>query len=197
MKNSFINSVLILLFSTSIALGGDISGKVSAPKAKYSANTVVYIVNSEVPDNGWDIQSNAVVDQKGLEFIPHVIPVIKGTQIKFNNSDNVLHNVFSPDKVADRFDLGTYPQNESKSHKFTKEGDAVLLCNVHPEMEAYVVVLQNPYFSITDKDGNFVIRDIPPGTYEISAWNEKYKSKSQTVTVDATGSLTVALALKK
>jgi len=167
--NTLIGSTLLLLFSGSIALGGDISGTVSAPKAKYISNTVVYIVNFDVPDNGWDIQPEAVIDQKGLEFIPHVMPVIKGTQIEFNNSDDVLHNVFSPDKVADRFDLGTYPRNESRSHKFTKEGEAVLLCNVHPEMEAYVVVLQNPYFSLTDEDGNFVISDIPPGTYEITA----------------------------
>ncbi len=195
--NTLISSTISLLLSASIAFGGDISGSVSAPKAKYISNTVVYIVNSEMPTDGWDIQSEATIDQKGLEFIPHIIPVIKGTQIVFKNSDDVLHNVFSPDKIADRFDLGTYPRNESRSHKFTKEGEAVLLCNVHPEMEAYVVVLQNPYFSLTDKDGNFVISDIPPGTYEISAWNEKYKCKSQTVTVNATGSSTVALTLQK
>lgn len=188
---------MIILAYFSIALGGDISGSVSAPRAKYISNTVVYIVNTDVPDKGWDIPSGALIDQKGLKFIPHVMPVLKGTQISFMNSDDVLHNVFSPDKVADRFDLGTYPKDESRSHKFSKEGEAVLLCNVHPEMEAYIVVLQNPYFSLTDKDGNFVINDVPPGTYEITAWNEKYKCKSQTVTVDATGRSTVALTLKK
>lgn len=174
-----------------------ITGKISVPagKEKFKANTIVYIEKA----NGKFLPptKNPVMNQKNLVFIPHVLPVIAGSTVDFLNSDDVQHNVFSPDKCC-KFDLGSYGKGMSKTRKFDVAGSqAVILCNVHPEMEAYVVVLQNSYFSLTDKDGNFKIENVPPGTYTLKVWNEKYKAKDQTITISASGKLTVNFDLAK
>lgn len=87
------------------------------------------------------------MDQKGLTFVPHVLPILVGTTVDFKNSDDVLHNVFTPSKAGDRFDLGTWGKGQMKSFTFKKPGEVVILCNVHPEMEAYIVVVETPYFA--------------------------------------------------
>jgi len=133
----------------------------------------------------------------GLEFVPHVLPIIVGTTVDFLNSDDVLHNVFSPDSCSDKFNLGTWPKNESKTHKYEKLGcESVLLCNVHPEMQSYVIVLQNPYFAVTDKEGNFNIENIPPGNYTLKVWNEKLKAQEKQITVPKLGTIQINFELK-
>jgi len=81
--------------------------------------------------------------------------------------------VFSPGPP--RFDLGTYAQHTTKYHVFDKAGVWTMLCNVHAEMSAYVVVTETPYFAKTDKDGKFVLKDVPPGKYSLKIWHEKAK----------------------
>ena len=115
-------SLILLLLVVTINYGfSQITGKVTteANKSKYRANTVVYI---EKANGSFKPQSkNAVMNQKNQVFIPHVLPVIAGTTIDFLNSDDVLHNVFSPDQCC-KFDLGSYPKGKFKSQKFTKAG---------------------------------------------------------------------------
>lgn len=167
-----------------------------ASKIKFKANTIVYI---EHTDAKFSLpEKNPVINQLGLKFTPRVLPVIIGTTVDFLNSDDVLHNVFSPDACANKFNLGTWPKNETKSFKYEKLGcESVLLCNVHPEMEAYVVVLQNPYFAVTDKNGNFIIENVPPGKYNLKVWNERLRAKDQEITVPASGKLEVSYTLTK
>jgi len=178
------------------AFAGTIKGKVTIPRARDLSNSVVYIENMEgdfpPPD------SSVVMDQKDLTFIPHVLPVVKGTKVDFLNSDDVLHNVFSPDKCSNKFNLGTWPKGEKRSYTFDEEGCApVLLCNVHPEMEAYVLTLQNPYFARTGKPGLFEIKDVPAGTYDLVAWNEDRESVTQKVIVPEKGEVKADFELKK
>jgi plastocyanin len=177
---------------------GTIVGQVSTKKARYRQYTVVYI--ESIPEMKFEPpQEPAVMDQKGLEFIPHVLPILEGTTVEFRNSDNVLHNVFTPDKIGDKFNLGSFPKNETRSHTFTKSCekacDAVVLCNVHPEMEAYIVIVTNPYFAVTDEQGDFTITDVPPGTYTLRVWHERLKEASQSITIGAKDTLTVNFAL--
>ena len=146
------------------AEGGTIIGAVTAPQPKYKKDCVVYIEN--VPGN-WPPTTGAKIDQKGLVFTPHVLPIVVNTTVEFLNYDNVLHNVYSPDKIADKFNLGTWPPGEIKTYTFKQTGAAILLCNVHAEMEGYVVVLQNPFFSLTDENGNYTIKDVPAGSYTL------------------------------
>lgn len=174
---------------------GTIKGKVAIPRARSLADIVVFV--DKAPGEFPPPKQHTVVDQKNLTFIPHVQPVVVGTTVDFLNSDQVLHNVFSPDKCANKFNLGTWPKGEVRSFTFDKVGcTPVLLCNVHPEMEGFVVSLQNPYFAVTDKAGLFAIRNVPEGKYTIRAWNRKFLDVSREVTAPKEGEVSCDLALK-
>ncbi|MDT3740195.1 MAG: hypothetical protein RO257_11940 [Candidatus Kapabacteria bacterium] len=181
-----------------ISYAGEIQGHIDtdANKTKYKANTVVYI---EKADGNFKPPSvNPQMDQKNLVFLPRVLPILVGTTVNFLNNDDVIHNVFSPDACVGKFNLGSWKKGEVKARKYDKAGcNSVVLCNVHPEMEAYVVVLQNPYFALTDKDGNFIIKNIPAGNYTLCVWNEKLKSPSQEINVPAKGKVDIVFTLKK
>lgn len=123
------------------------------------------------------------MDQKSLVFTPHVLPVLKGTTVNFLNSDSVAHNVFSPDKIADKMDLGTWQKGRVRNYTFNELGYVNLLCNLHPEMSAYILVLQNPYFAMAQSDGRFLIEDVPGGDYILTAWHESKKIQSKDITV--------------
>jgi len=129
-----------------------------------------------------------VMDQLNIAFTPHVLPVLKGSVVDFPNSDTVRHNVFSPDKTPGsdvKINLGTYPTGTIKAVNVTGTGSMDLLCNVHSEMSGFIVSLDNPYFTVTDRKGNFTIDNVPPGTYTLKTWHEGYKGVSQEVTVEA------------
>jgi plastocyanin len=176
-------------------VAGTIKGKVTIPRARTLADIVVYV--DKAPGEFHPPKQHPVIDQKNLSFVPHVMPVVAGTTVDFLNSDQVLHNVFSPDKCVNKFNLGTWPKGEVRSVTFDKVGCApVLLCNVHPEMEGFVVTLQNPYFAVSDKSGLFAIHDVPAGTYTIKAWNRKFLTVSQEVVVPKDGDVTCNLAIK-
>jgi plastocyanin len=179
------------------ALAGEIKGSVTAKRAKFLENTVIYV--EEVKDEEFKPDEEpSLMDQVNMTFVPHVLPVLVGTTVSFKNSDNVLHNVFSPDKCANKFNLGSWPQGETREFTFKELGcTPVLLCNVHPEMEAFILVLQNPYFAVTDKKGNFTIPDVPAGEFTISVWHEKLKAEPQEVTVAEEDSVEVSFALAR
>lgn len=165
-----------------------ITGKIEVDpgKEKYLANNVIYI--DHVDGNFSPPDTHPVMNQVGLQFKPYVLPLLLGTTLDFLNSDDVLHNVFSPDKCADKFNLGTWKKNEIRSHTYEKLGcESVLLCNVHPEMEAYVIVLQNPYFAVSDANGDFQIENVPAGKYTLKVWNERLSADDQEITVSTTG----------
>jgi plastocyanin len=192
---------LLVLFGllASVAGAGSITGKVTAKKKKYLPHAVVYI--DSVKGDFKPPEEHLVMDQKNMVFHPHILPVLAGTTVDFLNSDDVGHNVFSPDKSADKFNLGTWPKGEVRPFTFEKRCDkvcdAVMLCNVHPEMEAFVVIMQNPYYSTTDEEGNFTIENVPAGEYAVSVWHPKRKAGSIEVVVADSGSVSVEFALKK
>jgi hypothetical protein len=117
------------------------------------------------------------MDQKNLVFSPHVLPVLQGTTVDFLNGDEVLHNVFSPDKCCDRFNLGSWPQGQIRSYTFKARCAATLLCKVHAEMEGFIVVLPTPWFAVTDKAGAYSIKDLPDGGYTVKVWHPKFKAE--------------------
>jgi plastocyanin len=177
------------------AVAGTVKGKIVIPRARTLADIVVYV--DTAPGEFHPPKQHPVIDQKNLAFVPHVLPVVAGTTVDFLNSDQVLHNVFSPDKCANKFNLGTWPKGEVRSVTFDKLGCApVLLCNVHPEMEGFVVTLQNPFFAVSDKSGLFAIHDVPAGKYTIKVWNRKFLTESQEVVVPKEGDVTCNFTLK-
>lgn len=202
MKSYAINGVALLILVgllAGVATAGSITGKVTAKKKKYLPHAVVYI--DSVKGEFKPPKENPVIDQKNMVFHPHVLPVLAGTTVDFLNSDDVAHNVFTPDKSADKFNLGTWPKGEVRSFTFEKRCDevcdAVMLCNVHAEMESFVVVMQNPYFSTTDEEGNFTIENVPAGEYTVSVWHPKRKGQSAKVMVPDSGPVSLEIALKK
>lgn len=191
-------TVLGLLLLASTGHAGDIKGKVTAQGMKSAENIAVYvdaIQGKEFPA----LAQPAQMDQKNLKFNPHVLVVLKGTTVEFLNSDSVGHNVYWPSISGNKklaHNLGTWPQGQKKSFQFNDVGVASLLCNVHPEMSGYVVVAPTPYFGVTDKEGNFDIKDVPAGHYTLVAWSEEGKPTTQAVDV-AAGAVTVDLTVKK
>ena len=165
--------------------GGTIQGTVKATGLASNADAVVYI--QQAPGTFTAPAKPADMDQRTMQFIPRVLPVVVGTAVRFLNSDPTPHNVFSPD--GEKYNLGTWPQGQTKDHAFAKCVKApcvyVQLCRVHPEMEGYVVVLQNPFFATTSKDGQYKIENVPPGAYSVAVWHAKVKSQPKPVTVDA------------
>jgi plastocyanin len=134
------------------------------------------------------------MDQKGFRFIPRVIAIQTGGAIRFLNNDPEPHNVYSPEG---RYNLGTWPTGDTKDHVFTKPGIYSQLCNIHPDMLAFVVVLDTPYFAVTDEAGNYVIRDVPPGKYTLVVWHEKKDGLEREVTVEAGKPLKLDLVVEQ
>jgi plastocyanin len=112
------------------------------------------------------------IKQKGKQLIPHVLVVPIGQQVDFPNEDPYPHNIFSSSE-AKRFDLGIYQQGESRSVLFSRPGVVTVHCNIHPQMEAFIVVVGTPYYATSNKKGEFQIEDVPPGNYRLKVWHEK------------------------
>ncbi len=124
----------------------------------------------------------AVMDQRNETFVPHVLAVTTGTVVDFPNSDGIYHNVFSLSKTR-QFDLGRYAAGRSKSVRFDRPGIVRVFCDIHSHMNAFILVFSHPYFAVTDPEGRYVIDNVPPGTYQVIAWNEGTTSASRSVTV--------------
>ena len=175
---------------------GSITGVVTCQKMRNNADAVVFI--EKVGDNKFPPPAeHAVIDQLNLTYVPRVVAMQKGTTADFPNSDAVRHNVFSPPTAALQFNLGTYPTGVVKEVLFDVVGETPLLCNVHAEMAGFAVTFENPYFALTDKDGNYTIEGVPPGKYVVKTWHEKLKEISQEVTVEAGKATTANFELKR
>jgi plastocyanin len=133
----------------------------------------------------------AVLDQRNLNFSPHVLAVRVGTTVDFPNNDRVFHNVFSF-KDGKRFDLGMYPVGALKRVTFGQPGLSRVFCNIHPNMAAYVLAVDSPYFAVSDDDGTFTIASVPPGTYTYHAWRAGTTDVTGTWTSTAGQPLTVS-----
>jgi len=189
--------------SLTLALAGaswanEIKGKVSVQGIKSSENIAVYI--DATADQKFDpTKDHVVIDQRKMAFLPHVVAVQQGTTVEFLNSDPVGHNVYWPSVSGNKklsHNLGTWPKGEKKPFQFNDLGTASLLCNVHPEMSGYVVVVPTPYFAVTNKDGSFEIKNIPAGKYTLKTWSEDGKPTAQPVDVSS-ATATVELTVKK
>lgn len=186
------------LLSTSPSRAGEIKGKVTAQGVRSAVNIAVYV--DAIPGKDFPAPAQHVVmDQKKMTFVPHVLVVQKGTTVEFLNSDAVGHNVYWPSISGNKklaHNLGTWPQGQKKTFQFNDLGAAPLLCNVHPEMSGYVVIVPTPYFAVTNKEGTFVIKDVPAGHYALKTWSEEGKPTTQDVDVSS-GSTSVELIVKK
>ncbi len=125
--------------------------------------------------------------QKNKQFVPHVMAVEVGSVVAFPNHDPFFHNVFSLFN-GKRFDLGLYEAGSTRSVHFDRAGICYIFCNIHPQMSAIVVVVDTPFFAVSNRQGDIVIPDVPAGQYKVSLWEEhcsaaNLKEASRKVTV--------------
>ena len=208
---TIIFSIVILTFLhiPGQAFAGNIKGTVKVKGLRTPENILVYL--TQAPPRAADLSKvKFVMDQRNLEFVPHVLPILVGATVDFPNNDKVNHNVFSMSRTK-KFNLGSYPAGESKSVVFDKPGIVELRCDVHAEMAAYILVMKNPYFAVTDKQGHFEIPDsstleqtglsglkaLAPGKYFVKTWHEKLKTQKQAVVVPENGDVTIQLDLTR
>ncbi len=157
---------------------------------KLAEKAVVYI-ESMSNDSTYTVpEVNPKLLQSQMMFHPLVLPVIVGTTVDFPNNDNLYHNVFSYSQPKE-FDLGRYPQGRSKSVTFDKEGVTKIYCDIHTYMYATILVLSNPYFTVPEEDGSYIIKNVPAGTYRLSYWYGRKKMSTMTVTVHADQTSTI------
>lgn len=166
-------------------LAGTIEGRVLSADPSNFVITVEDIEGSFPPP-----KELAVVDQKDLKFVPHVLAIQVGTTVEFPNSDPMSHNVFSISD-AKRFNLGLYQQGASRRVKFDTPGVVELLCNVHLEMSAYLVVVKNRFYAQTGPDGTFQISGVPAGRRLLRCWHERLPTHDQWIEVPTEGSVKV------
>ncbi len=149
------------------------------------ANAIIYL--KDVKYNGSTPTTSVTLDQDGCIYSPHVLAIMAGQEIKILNSDATMHNIHGLPKKNREFNFGMPKTLKERKITFTEAEDVfVIKCDVHPWMKCYVQVFDHPYFAITGTDGTFRIKNVPAGTYEIVAWQEKFGSKrilSQKVTV--------------
>ena len=163
-----------------LAAEGDLTGVVLV-KGRPERNVVVWLeggARSTAP------AKRIVLDQRQLQFKPHVLAVSVGSQVDMPNSDRVFHNVFSFHD-GKRFDLGLYPVGTAKTVTFDRPGLSRIFCNIHPNMAAYVLAVDSSYFAVSDSQGQFVMAGVPSGTYTYRAWRPGGETTSGTVAVDA------------
>jgi len=189
----------VAFFSLAVtSFPGEIKGKVTVQGLKSTEHIAVYV--DAIPDKKFDPPTaKPVMDQTKMTFSPHVMVVQVGTTVDFLNSDPLGHNVYWPSISGNKklaHNLGTWPKGEKKSFQFNDVGVAGLLCNVHPEMNGYIVVSPTPYFAMTDKNGNYEIKNVPPGKYTLKTWSEDGKVTTQAVEVTG-GSITADLVVKR
>lgn len=152
------------------------------------ANVFVYVKSgppAAMRDNGRSAQA-VVIDQKDCQFRPHVVAVAAGGHVEFRNSDGTMHNVhINPNEIDNEsIDVSQGPHGAPQRKQFLKPEVMIpVRCNVHPWMNAFVNVSGTRFFDISDADGHFELRGMPPGDYVIAAVHEKLGEKTMNVTV--------------
>lgn len=132
-----------------------------------------------------------MIDQKGCMYTPHVFGAMAGQPIEITNSDNTLHNIHALPKNSKQFNIAQPKQGMKMTQKFDKSEVMVKIkCEVHNWMASYVGVLDHPFYGVSDNEGNFSIKNLPAGNYELEAWHEKFGTRTMSVTVGASDTKT-------
>jgi plastocyanin len=172
-KISLIAAVVLLFYG--FALAHDVSGNVQVllknDKKKTDLSSVIVYLNQGNGSAGSGAGKKAyTIATANKQFNPHAIAIPAGATVSFPNNDPIFHNIFS---VAPKFDLGLSKAGEVKKYTFQEPGIAKIFCNVHPQMSSTIIVTSTPYFTNLDQSGNFLLPNVPAGTYQIRAYADE------------------------
>ena len=176
----------VLWMVSGAAFAAELTGTVQVA-GRPAEHAVVWLESADAPAAA---QEKVVLDQRNLAFAPHVLAVRVGTVVDFPNNDKVFHNVFSF-RDGKKFDLGMYPKGAVKPIRFDKPGLARLFCNIHPNMAAYVMAVDSPYFAVSSETGAFTITRVPPGSYTYHAWRPGGQPLTGSIAVDGITALEI------
>lgn len=148
------------------------------------ANVLVYVKDGLGNRNFDPPQQSVTIKQEGCRYVPHMVAVMTGQPVRFEDDDQTLHNIHSMSKHNSEWNQSQMPNSQPLDKTFSNPELMIpIKCNQHPWMHMYLSVIGNPFFAVTGKDGKFTLQGLPPGTYTIAAVQEKYGEKTQTVTV--------------
>jgi plastocyanin len=181
----FLSAVFVLLVAAPAGAGsivGRVDLKEKGGKPSDASEVVLYLEGMK----GKPTAETATVSMKGKQFLPRVTVVPVGSTVSFPNADPIFHNVFSV-SGANRFDLELYKRPKAGSWTFQHPGIVRVYCNIHPQMGAIVLVVENAFHTRADKDGSFSLAEVPPGQYQLRAWHERGGEAAVDVTIPAAG----------
>ncbi len=165
--------------------GADYDKDAEVPKGvNENEYTVIEVLGDKLPSTPRKVD----LVQKNKTFSPHVLVVPKGSTIRFVNQDDFEHNVYSVSEPG-AFDIGRY-RGKFREDQFTEANALEIFCGLHPRMNGYIVVAPNNFFAKADGSGKYKISGLPAGTYQVRFWHPRAESKTVTVKVPATGSVT-------
>jgi plastocyanin len=191
--------VFIIFLSVESALGAEITGRVIGQNGEGISQAVVFVQALPVGTPLSPDKQSAAMDQINKEFVPGVLPVVIGTEVRFPNRDQIHHHVYSFSRTKN-FELPLYKGEDAPPVLFDKTGVVKVGCNIHDWMSGVILVLPTPYYAMTDETGKFSLRDLPSGAYSLACWHElsqvKVEETVQQVQVDKTAAeATFSLAL--
>jgi plastocyanin len=175
-----LRSVIIVLalavLPLSTALAAAVSGRVVGADGKGIADAVVF-VDAAPESAAARTPATATMDQINKTFVPHVLPVVVGTEVRFPNRDQISHHVYSFSRTKN-FELPLYKGENAPPVLFDKPGVVKIGCNIHDWMSAVILVVPTPHFAVTDAEGHFKLAGLPPGNYRLLAWHEQSREKT-------------------
>ena len=174
---SFLFSIVITTLAPVCAVAGaEITGRVVGKNGEGVAQAVVFV--HELPGGAASQPGarSAAMDQVHKEFVPALLPVAVGTEVRFPNYDQIHHHVYSFSRTKN-FEIPLYKGEEAPPVLFDKVGVVKVGCNIHDWMSGTILVLPTQYYATTDDAGQFVLRELPPGTYALACWHEFSQAK--------------------
>jgi hypothetical protein len=161
------------------------------------ANVVVYVKDGLGHYRFDTPPETAVLEQKNCMYVPHVVALMTDQPLEIQNNDPTMHNVHPMPKHNRQWSTSQPAGSAALKSSFARPEFAMpVLCNVHPWMRAVVFVFDHPYFAVTSTTGTFELKNLPPGTYRIEAWQEAYRAQDQTVTIGPKESKAISFTFK-
>jgi plastocyanin len=191
--------LVLAILASAPAAAAEIAGSVAlvadgqSLRSEEAAEAVVYFRPTRPPKVAPPTEPYLMSTQR-KQFMPRILPITVGSQVRFPNRDPILHNAFST-SPANTFDVGVYGNGDGKAVTFAQAGYVRVFCNVHQSMVGHILVLDTPYFTRPDASGKFMLRNVPAGSGDLVVWHDRATPWHQKVSVGTTKPMAIQLDL--